>query len=417
MRARVAAVRPGTVIPFAEAGRRPGSTPWPSPPTAAAWPSWRGCPRGPGRAPSRMPASPASASSTGNTFRVRSSVASSRPFRARRLRLRRQDLRRGRGQSSRRRTPEARSASVLRDGPESSDAETGMPIRGFRHADDINAVAFSPDGQILVTGSEDGHITALEVASGRSLGSGVPNARLGGANHPVVGVVIAPDGRTLFTWTRGGSAGLWTLSPQPGPPARLRIPDPQQPRRLRRLLPRRRIPRHRLRRRDGRPPRGPDRQGEDLPSRNRAVPGRSRPWAIRPTAGSSPPPGRSAPSRRPGASPSRSSSATRRAARSSPTSSARPGSPPSPSRPTARPWPPRAPTGWSGSGTSWPSPPTPARADRCRPTATRSRSRTCRSGPAHPSPTPDSPHPAPPPPTALSPDCDRDPLPLPTPAR
>ncbi|HEY2159426.1 MAG TPA: protein kinase [Isosphaeraceae bacterium] len=92
------------------------------------------------------------------------------------------------------------------------DAATGAVIRGFRHQDDVNAVAFSPDNRFLATACEDGHLQVFDVATGRSIGTGVVNARLGGANFPAVGVAFAPDGRRLFTWTRDGSAGLWTFS-------------------------------------------------------------------------------------------------------------------------------------------------------------------------------------------------------------
>ncbi len=92
------------------------------------------------------------------------------------------------------------------------DAATGAVIRNFPHQDDVNAVAFSADGRFLATACEDGHLQVFDVATGRSVATGVVNARLGGANFPATGVAFAPDGRRLFAWTRDGSAGLWVFS-------------------------------------------------------------------------------------------------------------------------------------------------------------------------------------------------------------
>ena len=42
-------------------------------------------------------------------------------------------------------------------------------LQVFTHADDVNIVAFSPDGQRLVTGSSDGTARVWDAHSGRAL--------------------------------------------------------------------------------------------------------------------------------------------------------------------------------------------------------------------------------------------------------
>src|SRR5207248_1470016 len=59
------------------------------------------------------------------------------------------------------------------------------------HSDGVNAVAFSPDGRTLASGSRDKTITLWDVATGTQLRS------LGGHSGRVVSVAFSPDGKTL----------------------------------------------------------------------------------------------------------------------------------------------------------------------------------------------------------------------------
>jgi Tol biopolymer transport system component len=113
------------------------------------------------------------------------------------------------------------------------------------HTDEVTAVAFRPDGNILASGSLDGTIKLWDVATkrnlatlqikddevycvafspdGKTLASGsteetirlwdVPAAKntagLKGKDSPVHCVVFSPDGKTLASGTEGGTIALW----------------------------------------------------------------------------------------------------------------------------------------------------------------------------------------------------------------
>jgi WD40 repeat protein len=103
------------------------------------------------------------------------------------------------------------------------DAATGAPRGGpLRHRDFVWAVAFSPDGRTLLTGSGDdtGEARLWDVVTGRPLGP--PLERPG----PVFAVAFAPDGRTFLT-ADAAEARLWYAeSARPaGPPLRHEGPD------------------------------------------------------------------------------------------------------------------------------------------------------------------------------------------------
>jgi WD40 repeat protein len=55
----------------------------------------------------------------------------------------------------------------------------------------VNSVAFSPDGRLLASGSNDKTVKVWEVASGRAVRT------LTGHTWPVLSVAFSPDGRLL----------------------------------------------------------------------------------------------------------------------------------------------------------------------------------------------------------------------------
>jgi WD40 repeat protein len=87
------------------------------------------------------------------------------------------------------------------------DTSTGKPARRLKgHTDMVNAVAFSPDGKLLVSGGSDGVAKVWDTASGRAratLGFPALQKRSGPTPIWVESVTFSPDGRTLVT-----SAGL-----------------------------------------------------------------------------------------------------------------------------------------------------------------------------------------------------------------
>jgi WD40 repeat protein len=73
------------------------------------------------------------------------------------------------------------------------------------HTDLITAVAFSPDGQMLATGSYDQTVKLWDVAAGRE------RIRLEGHGGEVRAVAFSPDGTTLATANADRTARLWDV--------------------------------------------------------------------------------------------------------------------------------------------------------------------------------------------------------------
>jgi hypothetical protein len=99
------------------------------------------------------------------------------------------------------------------------DAASGEPVgRPFSHKDAVLAVAFSPDGQCVLTGSQDGTAQLWDAATGRPVG---PPWR-----HPgsVRAVAFRPDSRMAVTAGDDRTARLWEVAaPVEGEVERIRL--------------------------------------------------------------------------------------------------------------------------------------------------------------------------------------------------
>jgi RNA polymerase sigma factor (sigma-70 family) len=110
-------------------------------------------------------------------------------------------------------------AAAAGDGPIALwDLATGKQIRVLAgHNDSVYALAFSPDGTLLASGSVrevEKSVRLWDVRTGKE----VPHAR--DMNHPVVrerrssswGIAFSPDGRLLASGTEEGTAFLWEVA-------------------------------------------------------------------------------------------------------------------------------------------------------------------------------------------------------------
>jgi WD40 repeat protein len=63
----------------------------------------------------------------------------------------------------------------------------------LQHRDSVRAVAYSPDGKTVLTGSDDKTARQWDAATGRPIGAPLDH------EHQVVAVAYSPDGKTVLT--------------------------------------------------------------------------------------------------------------------------------------------------------------------------------------------------------------------------
>jgi WD40 repeat protein len=69
----------------------------------------------------------------------------------------------------------------------------------------VQALAFSPDGSLLVSGDSAGSVQVWEVATGERL------ADLRGHTLAVTGIAFSPDGTAFATSSRDGTVRVWGI--------------------------------------------------------------------------------------------------------------------------------------------------------------------------------------------------------------
>jgi WD40 repeat protein len=73
------------------------------------------------------------------------------------------------------------------------------------HLEMVSVVVFSPDGQLLASGSDDNTVRLWDPATGE------PRGTLAGHSHSVSAVVFSPDGQLLASRSDDNTARLWNI--------------------------------------------------------------------------------------------------------------------------------------------------------------------------------------------------------------
>jgi WD40 repeat protein len=95
------------------------------------------------------------------------------------------------------------------NGVEVRDVRSGERVARLPAEAEVRAVAFSPDGRLLVSGQDDGRALIWATDSWRQVGT-----PLDVGSGYVLGLAFSPDGRTLATSNGGGTVTLWDVESQ-----------------------------------------------------------------------------------------------------------------------------------------------------------------------------------------------------------
>jgi len=88
------------------------------------------------------------------------------------------------------------------------DLKAGQVVQSLKgHLDQINSIAFSPNGQLLASGSADKTIKVWNLKTGQAVQTYI------GHSGSVNSIVFTPDGKSIASGSQDGTIKIWQLAP------------------------------------------------------------------------------------------------------------------------------------------------------------------------------------------------------------